>query len=284
MRTVAQTGDGAGVVWLLVLVAGFVFGLVIVYRGFDGWRRKRAIQDTPTETVQSAAVGRTELTGTVRSAEETIEAPFTDEEAVYATWQIEELTHDDGGTEWETIGENRGAVDFQLEDDTGSMLVRAGEADPEFAISAANETTVTVDAGQDPPPEIRQFFEDGWHHGFRDTQEGSLQDYLQTAKAPERRWVVGDGENERRYTQRLLPVDHEAYVLGAARNRGATRQGTDEQLLEIGAPTEGLFLISDRIQADLTAHYADLAPKRILLGIALSAGCLFVLLWTIGGL
>jgi hypothetical protein len=78
----------------LFFLALFAGGLFAIYWGWRRYRRYTLIRDTPTATVRSMAVGRTELEGRAQPASETFSAPFTDEDCLYADWQVEEYRYD----------------------------------------------------------------------------------------------------------------------------------------------------------------------------------------------
>ncbi len=267
-----------------LLVAGFGGGLFAIYWGWKRYRRYMLIRDTPTEKVRSMAVGRTELEGTVRVDGEPMDAPFTDDPCVFASWTIREYRYDseDDEYEWQTIASGDDSRDFYLEDETGRVLVRAGKYDTDFDISSDNEVTISVDGSQTPPPEIREFIHDerdDWDlKQLLDNPLGAITDAISSDGS------VGGTSNDRRYSQTILPIDSHIYLLGRAEPRpideASDRQvGANEDLLEmIPDSATGLFLISDRKEEKLASYYSKMAPVAIFGGLALSAVCLYFLL------
>lgn len=79
---VVQSGETSnrGLASLAMSLVVFVFGAVVLYSGFDQWRVKRLVQDTPTEQGRSVAVGRTELRGVAKPTYGTVDRPFTGRE------------------------------------------------------------------------------------------------------------------------------------------------------------------------------------------------------------
>lgn len=79
---VLQSGETSnrGLASLAMSLVVFVFGAVVLYSGFDQWRVKRLVQDTPTEQGRSVAVGRTELRGVAKPTYGTVDRPFTGRE------------------------------------------------------------------------------------------------------------------------------------------------------------------------------------------------------------
>jgi len=144
----------------LVLGAVFLIGLGLIYLGWKKWRVSRLVKNTPIQRARSAAVGRTELQGRARDVGLTYEQPYADGECVYRQWQVEEYQKDsdpdDNTREWVMVDSGTDVAPFYVEDDTGRVLVDTTQG-PTFEISDENSYTTTVDAGEDPPPEVQSF-------------------------------------------------------------------------------------------------------------------------------
>ena len=143
------------------------------------------------------------------------QAPFTDEDCLYADWHVEEYRHDpnDNDRDWVTIASGTLATPFFLEDDTGRVLVEADE-DADFDLSDARQTTIRVGGSETPPPAIADFIGD-------DREDWDLADFLDDpggaiAEALDGDGSIGHSSNRRRYVQRILPVDESVYVFGGA--------------------------------------------------------------------
>lgn len=279
---IAQSGDDDPFFFFAFL---FVGGLYAIYWGWVRYRRYMLIRDTPTASVRSMPVGRVELEGTARVAEEPLEAPFTDEDCLYADWKIEEYRPDpdDNDDDWDTIASGTLATPFFLEDDTGRVLINADEG-AAFDLSGEYLETISVDGSEAPPPAIAEFIgddSDDWDLGsFIENPAGAI------AGAFEDDGTIGHSSNDRRYTQHLLPVDESVYVFGGAQPVDVSEvpdreAGANEDLLAVG-PDGGtdLFLISDRKEDALASHYSKMAPAAIVAGLAGSAiGLYFILDW-----
>jgi hypothetical protein len=268
----------------LMLVLGFGLGLFLIYDGFNKWRIKRMVEDTPTEKTRSMAVGRTELDGVARADGETIEAPFTDEACLHVSWEIEEWREDeDDDHHWETIAQDRASVPFYLEDDTGRVLVRADAGDPEFEISEANETRFTTGRGESAPAEVQEFFTRR-NRRTRDNGDSLLGDPVDAVTDLLGGGGLSDSGRKRRYTQTVLPDGADVYILGSALPRDDAAGSENETRLEVTRDEDvDVFLISDRSEAELESRYERLAPIETVGGLALSAVCLFVILrWFVG--
>jgi len=170
-----QVGPGgdllaSSVLLLLFLLVPLVVGLGMVHEGVKQFRIRQRVRDTPTETAGAVAVGRTEVSGVARPAEQTCRAPFTDEECLYVQWKISERSADaDGG--WELLDLGVSVSPFYVEDETGRVLVdptrgavsSAVVMDESYGVEVRPEhaTTTVVGAGQEPPERIAAFLRDG---------------------------------------------------------------------------------------------------------------------------
>jgi len=247
-------GDALG-----ALLAGFGFGLYLVYDGFTTWQDKRLVEDTPTERVRSAAAGRTEVQGTCTPVEGPTRAPFTGEDCLVATWEIEEYHSDDDGGHWETIDEGVVGVPFYLDDGTGRIRV---EPDPAGTYEIEDEfsTRLEVDGGDVEPEAVRTFLR------------------AETAvDVPDRGGVVGSLFGERRrYTEYAVPPGEHCYVLGGARPERV--DGADRERLVLGREeASDEFIFSTMHEEALVSHYERWAPLEMVGGICLSAVCLYLL-------
>lgn len=86
----------------------------------------------------------------------------------------------------------------------------------------------------------------------------------------------------RRFSHAVLPDDEEVYVFGAAEPREGATGSNVERLHIVEDAGTGRFIISDRDEGGLVKHYNRRAPLYVLLGIALSAGTLYLLLAGLG--
>lgn len=283
---VAQSGDDDPFFFFVVMFGG---GLVAIYWGWTRYRRYTLVRDTPTAKARSMPVGRVELEGRARVAEAPLQAPFTDEDCLYADWRVEEYRYDanDKDRDWVTIASGTLATPFFLEDDTGRVLVK-GDEDADFELTDACETTVRVGGSETPPPAIAAFIGD-------DRDDWDLSDLLSDPAAAlgdafDADGTIGHTSNRRRYVQRILPVDEPIYVFGGAHPVPPAEvpdrdPGANEDLLAVGPDgATDLFLISNRPEAVLESRYKWTAPIAIVGGLALSAvGLYFILEWYVLG-
>ena len=104
---------------LLSFAIGAVAGLYWLVKGFRLLRRKRLILNTPTSTVQNAAMGLAEISGWVTSPYVML-SPLDRTECYYyrsVAWQ------QDGSGKWVKVAEETLNVPFYIDDNTGKVLV-----------------------------------------------------------------------------------------------------------------------------------------------------------------
>lgn len=274
---------------LALLVLFFVLGLYLVYDGARTYRTSRYVANTPTEKARSVAVGRTEVTGTASEAGTTYDRPFTGGECVYRDWEVEEFTYDhddDLEKEWQTVDRGRDVAPFYVEDDTGRVLVDA-EAGATFEISPTNTTEITLDEGEALPAEVRSFYgiDDGGETRSRDRDSGDGSSMFESVErtvaeavpdAGER--ALPDPDNERRFSEEVLPVDEEVYVFGGATPREDATGSNAERLAIRTDGSTGRFLVSDRDERGIVKYYSRRGPLQALLGLGMSALTLYLLL------
>lgn len=277
-----SSSDDDPFLFFLFLFGG---GLFLVYWGWTRYRRYTFIRDTPTATVRSMPVGRVELEGTARVAESALEAPFTDEPCLYADWHIEEYRYDpdDNDHDWVTIASGTLATPFYLEDDTGRVLIQAGE-DADFDLSDDNHRTIEVGGAGSPPPAVESFIETARDDTDLTSVLGDSVGSIAEVFTDDGR--IGDSSNRRRYTQNVLPVDSPVYVFGSSRPVDVSavpdrEAGANEDLLAVRRDDEtDLFLISDQREDSLVDRYKSRAPLAVVGGLAASAiGLYFILSW-----
>lgn len=234
----------------LVAVAGLVLlavGAAGVFRGRRRRHERTVIESTPTTDVLRITPGPVEITGTARPAEDgPIRAPFTDETAVVAEWEIEEYEEAGKHSGWRTVGSGVVSTPFLVDDGTDAVLVRPDDARVE--IRTRTEPTIDVPGPEDPPEPVREFL-------ALESTPGAADEPLFEALD----W--GQMEGDRRYDQHLIRPGEAVYVHGTATRVGAREfGGNDFEILgsaDDGHPDADVFLVSDRSEADLLAARRD---------------------------
>ena len=104
--------------WLVSLGLLAVIGLIAWTSTF---RRRRAITDTPTSRIASAAQGYVELSGQGRALDDPpLYTPLTQAPCLWYRFQIEERS---GQNKWQTIDSGESDVPFILEDGSGRCVI-----------------------------------------------------------------------------------------------------------------------------------------------------------------
>jgi hypothetical protein len=260
-----QTGDGEDILFYLLLFGG---GLYVIYSGFRTWQRMRLIQDTPTEKIRSAAVGRTELSGTGRSLGSPIYRPFGNDECLVATYEIEEWEEDHSDKHssghWETIESGTFVKPFQLNDGTGTVRIDATK-DATFRFASDHVREIEVGAREEEPSNIVDF----------------LRNYSD-AGIPNKDGITGFlFADRRRYTEQWIPVGQELYLLGGAVPVQPDETNTSGLALKRDTAS-GQFIISAEPESELISDAKWMAPLKIVGGLAASAIGLYFLLSRFG--
>ncbi len=108
----------------------FVGGVIGFFFGFNRLKRKRMIENIPTSTVRSMAMGEVELIGRAEPYHQPLTGPFTHSPCVYYRYLIEEYESDGKHSRWVTIAKgDSSASPFYLSDETGRVLVAPAKAE-----------------------------------------------------------------------------------------------------------------------------------------------------------
>lgn len=128
MTSFLSSRPGGGTWWLLDLAAASGAGF-LVRSGFRQLRKKNMIENIPSSSIRSVAMGLAELQG--RSCvEAALSAPLSGTRCHYFRYRVEEERHrSKGGKEWVTVDQGTSNVPFPLEDPTGRILVDPQGAD-----------------------------------------------------------------------------------------------------------------------------------------------------------
>lgn len=99
-------------------------GIGFFFWGFMRLRRKRLIENIPTSTVRSLAMGLVELSGRAQFKGDPLTSPLTGNSCVYYQYRIERYRRSRKSGSWVTIARGDSvAVPFYLQDDTGRVLI-----------------------------------------------------------------------------------------------------------------------------------------------------------------
>jgi hypothetical protein len=244
-----------GSIAILLLIGG---GAGLVTTGFTRRKQRTLMRNTPTEDVESMAVGPSQVKGSALAADgDPFPAPYSDDDSVVAEYEVEEYHEDDDGGNWNTVAWGVVHTPFFVDDGTGRVLVEPHD-EATFDLDPDDRETVDIDSSERGPEPVQRFVE-------------RTEDVSYPADAP-------GSENDRRYHQTLIRDKESVYVFGTARPRdGDNRGGSNPDRLAIrhvvdDDALEGtMFLISDDAEAGLV-------DRREWAGLRIPAGGGFVVL------
>ncbi len=205
--------SGDSVATLALCAAGIGFGLLLLWRGFGGYRSAGRISDTSTSHIATLAAGEVRVTGTIASAEVLLVSPLQARECVWYRAQITSGDSDDVGL----LDEERG-VGFRVRDASGSIRVFLHGA----RVDAPTTFDQQSDVFGDPPPGLAPRRETMVAGDAPIDREAAIAALL-TVKRPDPTLDLADfgrpdtSSNRRRYREARLEPGEVVTVLGAAR-------------------------------------------------------------------
>jgi hypothetical protein len=105
---------------LLALAGGgLIGGMVLLLRGFAGYREAARIADTSPSRISSIAVGEVLVSGIVEAAELSLVSPLQSAPCVFYRARIDETGDDDASA----VFREEGAVGFRIRDESGDLRV-----------------------------------------------------------------------------------------------------------------------------------------------------------------
>ncbi len=108
---------------LIGSILGFGGGIYAFLKGFRQYRKYRVVADTPTIRIRSVPMGLVQIRGEAR-AEETLLSPVTRTPCYLFKVEVEQWHSDsDGGGEWKHVATDIQNVKFDLQDDSGNVLI-----------------------------------------------------------------------------------------------------------------------------------------------------------------
>lgn len=112
---------------LLLIVAG----IGLLYKGWTERQLRRYVEDTPTSTPKSVALGLAEVMGTATKASETLTDPIEDRPSLLYKYALYEYGRDsdEDKPSWSTITTGTLGVPFLLEGEEGQVFVSPTDAD-----------------------------------------------------------------------------------------------------------------------------------------------------------
>lgn len=221
------------------------------------WKLRPAYHVYRGETDDVVAVERAEapveIEGTASAVDGTVAAPLTGTPCLVYEYEIEELQSSGKHSSWNTVDEGLGGVPFRLEDETASVRVEPAGA----TLALSTDATIEVDGGDPEPERIREFL-------------GTKSDLDSQNTSFDLGVVELATGNDRKYHERRLDPDGEAYVLGQSRYDIDARETMRDvsAVIEDGDGTPA-FVVSDSCQEGATWLLIRPALPWLLGGITL---------------
>ena len=195
---------------LLALCAAAVGGgLLLLWRGFGGYRAAIRVGDTSTSRIASLAAGEIRITGVIVPAEVTITSRLQGRECV---WYRSRVTT--SGDDSRRILDEERAVGFRVADGTGSIRV--------FPRGARVDAPVRLDekdsASGEPPPSVTMRPSSAFDTHITGDREAAIAALL-TVRRPDSGDdddPFGSNEHGRRYEESRIDVGDTVTVVGTA--------------------------------------------------------------------
>ena len=216
---------------LVLLGIAAVGGYVLLSGGRELYTVAHILRNDPVPIrTLDGHTGPVEVEGTAVADDEygTVRSPLTGSDCLAYTYEVQELRSSGKNSNWKTLEEGTGGVNFLVDDDTDRVRV-----DPEGADIRLASHSVTVPPGTELPDALAEFVAAS---EAVDEQDRRL-DLVVTELA------VG---NKQRFIERRLDPGEHVYVYGLARRGPAAEWGSNRVDAVVGRG-EGtpVFVISD---------------------------------------
>ena len=247
----ARTGDGFGFAIFL-----FLGGLMMFYLGLKKIQRDRLIANIPTSKIRSMAMGLVELYGIIKAHNETIIAPFSGKECVYCRVSVGEWRGSGKRRHLRIHRQREKGVLFNLEDDTGKVIIDARGAD---LTNLKRDVSIKLhDSGE---------------------MTDRLKAYCEKHKIE---WKSTIGNRAMEFEETFIEPGEDLYVMGTAQpspHSDESKKHIGHEKIMIGyAQGQRMFYISDKSEKELLHKSTSKSGFMIFGGIGLSAlGLLMIL-------
>lgn len=247
-----------GFVYLLM---GMGLGGFFFFHGLRQWNVKRRIENLPTSSIRSLAMGLCEIQGTAHKAlKENVISPFSGKPCVYYRYTVEEYRQRGKHSEWVIIQSREHRDPFFVKDKTGSVLVH-----PQGATIDLKAHVVQTGTFRSTPPHIKKFASE---HNI------NLQSFF--------------GFNKQlKFTEYILAQGDPVFVLGTAGDNPHQEEATARHSVEdimIQEKRGNPYYISDKSEKDVLSSFALSVYGGLIGGSALFLICLGILFGMIGAL
>ncbi len=138
--------------FLATCILGFGGGIYIFFKGLRQFRKYRVVADTPAIRIRSVPMGLVQIRGEARG-QETLLSPLTRTPCYLFKVVVEEWHSDsEGGGEWKHVATDVQNVKFDLQDDSGNVLIDPTNAELDLPCSLirkvrSHSAVIAVGAG-----------------------------------------------------------------------------------------------------------------------------------------
>ncbi len=254
-------------------IIGFFAGLYFFYKGFQSLKLKRTIENMPTSTIRSLAIGFVELKGIALSYQELLKSklinnadqipkevlrsPFSQKECVYYKYTIERYVRRDKSSYWETVRQGTKGSYLVLKDKTGTVLVNLDKAEIDVPLDKEYNSAL----GVDPPTAVLNFIK------INNIAYEGLFGMNYTMRY--REYYIAPGDN--------------LYILGTAgKNPFIKNIINNEDGIMIQKGNNSIYYISEKAEKDIVSSMNWKTFGGIIGGAALSILCLTIILFIVG--
>lgn len=258
-----QSG-GPGLPVLATLGAFVVVGGVAVAFGLVSLRTYLLVRGRETTAAGDVGTAPVALSGTVRAADETLDAPLTGEPCVAYHAEVDQYYQESDGGDWRTISVRRDRVPFVLADETGEVGVDPADADVSLGVAY----TESLAPSEEPPEHLRAFVEDADSAGGGALRVGP---------------VEFDAADDRfRFVERRLAVGADTYVAGTADGSTAVAGVTPSITGDgdggfLGSNAGNSFVVADGAPEDAAGRQLRRALAYVGVGGSLAGLCGYLL-------
>lgn len=206
-----------------------IIGIVLLVKGFLMHRRKRLIQDLPTSKIRALAMGLVEIKGKATHHKLNLfKSPINHKECVYYKFTIEEYKKQGKSSKWVLIQKDERREPFQIQDETGSVLVNPQGAAIDIPIDYEYESSF----GRDPPKIVMEYLA---------RRNISFENIFGLNKTM-------------RYREYYIAPNDKLFILGTAGKNtlvASALKNTDNIIIQTG-PKDMPFYISDKKEEEIT--------------------------------
>jgi len=245
---------------IIYLIAGFIGGLWMIYGGVKEYLLLQKINNTPTSKVASAAVGFAELYGKARCPPD-LRTPISGVPCGF--WRLVAEYYKSGkGGGWKKFYNTDSSVPFELEDESGKMLVDPKGAEIEIPADCAFEGYISG----------KGVF--GVSHAMIDER---VLKFINASKEDVKKKFMSHQHLNVRVTEYFIGAGDEVYALGTLmpRENMPSSVGYENLVMKKG---NDIMYLSDSSEKKIAGSLSTSVKWSIGGGLALSAICIFLII------